>query len=67
MTAAMLASGGFTGLAGAVEVLGTQYRYIDNALTAPGYAWASWRHCSPDRICSGRRRGASRQIKVSTK
>jgi len=36
----MLASGGFAGLAGAVEVLGTQYRYIDNALTAPGYAWS---------------------------
>lgn len=40
MAAAMLASGGFAGLAGAVEVLGTQYRYIDNALTAPGYAWS---------------------------
>jgi len=40
MMAAMLASGGFAGLAGAVEVLGTQYRYIDNALTAPGYAWS---------------------------
>ena len=40
MIAAMLASGGFAGLAGAVEVLGTQYRYIDNALTAPGYAWS---------------------------
>lgn len=36
----MLGSGGFAGLAGAVEVLGTQYRYIDNALTAPGYAWS---------------------------
>jgi len=40
MLAGMLASGGFAGLAGAVEVLGTQYRYIDNALTAPGYAWS---------------------------
>jgi simple sugar transport system permease protein len=40
MAWAMLASGGFAGLAGAVEVLGTQYRYIDNALTAPGYAWS---------------------------
>jgi simple sugar transport system permease protein len=40
MVWAMLASGGFAGLAGAVEVLGTQYRYIDNALTAPGYAWS---------------------------
>lgn len=37
---AMLASGGFAGLAGAAEVLGTQYRYIDNALTSPGYAWS---------------------------
>lgn len=40
MTIGMLASGGFAGLAGAIEVLGTQYRYIDNALTTPGYAWS---------------------------
>ncbi|UFJ39495.1 ABC transporter permease [Brevibacillus humidisoli] len=35
----MLISGGLAGLAGTVEVLGMQYRYIDGALTAPGYAW----------------------------
>jgi len=36
----MFASGGFAGLAGAVEVLGTQYRYLEGALTTPGYAWS---------------------------
>lgn len=36
----MFISGGFAGLAGAVEVLGTQYRYLDGALTSPGYAWS---------------------------
>ncbi|GGG84083.1 ABC transporter permease [Paenibacillus radicis (ex Gao et al. 2016)] len=40
MIYSMLASGGFAGLAGAGEVLGTQYRYLDNALTAPSYAWS---------------------------
>jgi ABC-type uncharacterized transport system permease subunit len=40
MLFSMLASGGFAGLAGAIEVLGTQYRYIDGSLTAPGYAWS---------------------------
>ncbi|MFF2484406.1 ABC transporter permease [Paenibacillus sp. NPDC058071] len=40
MMYSMLASGGFAGLAGAGEVLGTQYRYLDNALSAPGYAWS---------------------------
>ncbi|MCK9906457.1 ABC transporter permease, partial [Frankia sp. Cpl3] len=39
MFLSMLASGGLAGLAGAVEVLGTQYRYVDGAFTIPGYAW----------------------------
>lgn len=39
MLIAMLASGGLAGLAGTVEVLGMQYRYVDGALTIPGYAW----------------------------
>ncbi len=40
MLMSMFVSGGFAGLAGSVEVLGTQYRYIEGALTAPGYAWS---------------------------
>ncbi|WP_442602294.1 ABC transporter permease [Paenibacillus sp. KN14-4R] len=36
----MFISGGFAGLAGAVEVLGMQYRYLDGALTSPNYAWS---------------------------
>ncbi|XEC96399.1 ABC transporter permease [Paenibacillus tarimensis] len=40
MLYSMFASGGFAGLAGAAEVLGTQYRYLDGALTTPGYAWS---------------------------
>jgi ABC-type uncharacterized transport system permease subunit len=39
MIGAMLASGGLAGLAGAVEVLGSQYRYIDNAFSTANYAW----------------------------
>jgi general nucleoside transport system permease protein len=39
MLFSMFFSGGLAGLAGTVEVLGTQYRYIDGALTLPGYAW----------------------------
>jgi ABC-type uncharacterized transport system permease subunit len=35
----MFFSGGFAGLAGTVDVLGTQYRFIDGALTGPGFAW----------------------------
>lgn len=35
----MFISGGLAGLAGTVEVLGTQYRFVDGALTGPGYAW----------------------------
>ena len=40
MVASMLASGAIAGLAGTFEVLGTQYRYMDNMLTAPQYAWS---------------------------
>ncbi len=40
MLLSMIISGGFAGLAGSVEVLGTQYRFIDQALSAPGYAWS---------------------------
>ncbi|WP_240547906.1 ABC transporter permease [Paenibacillus lignilyticus] len=40
MLYSMIASGGFAGLAGAVEVLGTQYRYLDGSLSTPGYAWS---------------------------
>jgi general nucleoside transport system permease protein len=35
----MFFSGALAGLAGSVEVLGSQYRYVDGALTAPGFAW----------------------------
>lgn len=35
----MFASGGIAGLAGTVEVLGSQYRYVEGSLTVPGYAW----------------------------
>jgi general nucleoside transport system permease protein len=38
--AAMFISGGFAGLAGSLEVLGMQYRYIDGMLTVPSYAWS---------------------------
>jgi general nucleoside transport system permease protein len=40
MLVSMFASGGFAGLAGAIEVLGVQYRYVDAMITAPGYAWS---------------------------
>ncbi|MBH5317057.1 ABC transporter permease [Paenibacillus sp. GSMTC-2017] len=40
MIMSMFVSGGLAGLAGSVEVLGTQYRYLDDALTSPGYAWS---------------------------
>ncbi|WP_274365400.1 ABC transporter permease [Paenibacillus thermotolerans] len=40
MLLGMLASGALAGLAGTFEVLGTQYRYTDNMLTTPGYAWS---------------------------
>jgi len=40
MMLSMFASGMFAGLAGAAEVLGTQHRFIDGALTLPSYAWS---------------------------
>jgi simple sugar transport system permease protein len=33
-------SGAVAGLGGAVEVLGTRFRYIDKMITSPGYAWS---------------------------
>ncbi len=39
MLISMFISGGLAGLAGTVEVLGSQYRFVDGALTMPGYAW----------------------------
>lgn len=39
MLLTMFMSGGLAGIAGAFEVLGSQYRYVDGALTVPGYAW----------------------------
>lgn len=39
MIATMFASGGLAGLAGATEVLGSQYRFIDNAFSSADYAW----------------------------
>ncbi|GIP35794.1 ABC transporter permease [Paenibacillus sp. J2TS4] len=40
MLAGLFISGGLAGLAGTVEVLGMQYRYLDGALVTPGYAWS---------------------------
>jgi simple sugar transport system permease protein len=37
--AVMAASGALAGLVGAIEVLGVNYRYIDDALTSPQFAW----------------------------
>ena len=39
MLGAMFFSGGLAGLGGAVEILGSQYRYIDGALSTADYAW----------------------------
>ncbi len=33
-------SGALAGLGGAVEVLGSRYRYIDKMITSPSYAWS---------------------------
>jgi simple sugar transport system permease protein len=38
----MLLSGAVCGLAGALIVLGVHQRYIDNSITAPGYAWTGF-------------------------
>jgi len=35
----MFASGAVAGLVGAIEILGVNYRFIDEALTIPQYAW----------------------------
>ncbi|OAB35952.1 ABC transporter permease [Paenibacillus glacialis] len=40
MMIAMLVSGGLAGLAGAGEVLGTQYRFLDGSMTSANYAWS---------------------------
>lgn len=39
---AMAASGALAGLAGTVQVLGIDFRFIDNTLTAAGYAWTGF-------------------------
>jgi general nucleoside transport system permease protein len=38
--AAMFASGAVAGLVGAIIVLGSQFRFIDEALTTPAYTWS---------------------------
>jgi ABC-type uncharacterized transport system permease subunit len=38
----MLISGAVCGLAGALLVLGVHYRYIDNSIVGPGYAWTGF-------------------------
>ncbi|GIQ64295.1 ABC transporter permease [Paenibacillus cisolokensis] len=40
LVAGLFISGCLAGLAGVSEVLGMQYRYLDGALTTPGYAWS---------------------------
>ena len=35
----LMLSGALAGIGGACEVLGTRYRYVDNMITSPGYAW----------------------------
>ena len=39
---AMFASGAIAGLAGTIQVLGVDFRFIDNSLTAPGIAWTGF-------------------------
>ncbi|MFF2532128.1 ABC transporter permease [Brevibacillus sp. NPDC058079] len=39
MLTGMFASGGLAGLAGTVEVMGAHYRFVDGALSVPGFAW----------------------------
>ncbi len=39
---AMFTSGAIAGLAGTVQVLGVDFRFIDNSLTAPGIAWTGF-------------------------
>lgn len=40
MMLSMVVSGALAGIAGAGEVLGTQYRYIDGSLSSASYAWS---------------------------
>ncbi|WP_028589024.1 ABC transporter permease [Paenibacillus massiliensis] len=40
MILTMIVSGGLAGLAGAGEVLGTQYRFIDGSFSSASYAWS---------------------------
>jgi simple sugar transport system permease protein len=39
---AMFLSGATAGLAGVIQVLGVDFRYIDNALVTPGFAWTGF-------------------------
>ncbi len=45
MLTSVLISGGLAGLAGTVEVLGMQYRYIDGTLVTSNYAWSGLMAC----------------------
>lgn len=36
----LMLSGALAGLGGAIEVLGTRYRYVDSMITSPGFAWS---------------------------
>ena len=38
----MFLSGAICGLAGAIQVLGVNYRYIDGTITSAGYAWSGF-------------------------
>ena len=38
----MFISGAICGLAGVVQVLGVNYRYVDNTITSAGYAWSGF-------------------------
>lgn len=40
MVLSMFVSGAFAGLAGASDVLGTSYRYLDGSLSTANYAWS---------------------------
>ena len=36
----LLLSGALAGLGGALEVLGSKFRYVDKMITSPGYSWS---------------------------
>ncbi len=40
MYKALMLSGAIAGLGGAIEVLGTKFRYVDDMITSPGYSWS---------------------------